>query len=303
MKKYIILLFLIILFGFTFAFRKPLYNLYRTYLVNENKFVSLTYKNDYTRDYSFNYVKLTDNFNPQNFQDLLNIYYTVLNSGIESFSFYCPKEYKSCINDVDSLANNQQTLSTINNFVHPFNSFKHLETSYDDYGKVTLNIDHIYSNSDIKLIKAKIKEIEKKIWNKDMNNEDKIKEAHNYIINNSKYDKNRSDNNVVEYKSDTAYGTLLEGYSLCGGYTDTMELFLEDMKVKSYKVSSENHVWNAVNLNNTWYHLDLTWDDPITTDGSDILEYNFFLITTEELEELEKEQHNYDKNIYSELAI
>ena len=46
MKKYIILLFLIILFGFTFAFRKPLYNLYRTYLVNENKFVSLTYKND-----------------------------------------------------------------------------------------------------------------------------------------------------------------------------------------------------------------------------------------------------------------
>lgn len=303
MKKYIILLFLIILFGFTFAFRKPLYNLYRTYLVNENKFVSLTYKNDYTRDYSFNYVKLTDNFNPQNFQDLLNIYYTVLNSGIESFSFYCPKEYKSCINDVDSLANNQQTLSTINNFVHPFNSFKHLETSYDDYGKVTLNIDHIYSNSDIKLIKAKIKEIEKKIWNKDMNNEDKIKEAHNYIINNSKYDKNRSDNNVVEYKSDTAYGTLLEGYSLCGGYTDTMELFLEDMKVKSYKVSSENHVWNAVNLNNTWYHLDLTWDDPITTDGSDILEYNFFLITKEELEELEKEQHNYDKNIYSELAI
>ena len=303
MKKYIVLLFLVILFGFAFAFRKPLYNLYRTYFVKEEKEVTLTASNDYTRDYDFNYVKRTDDFTPSNYQDLLNIYYTVLNSGEEEFSFYCTDEYSECINDVDSLANNQKVLSTINNFVHPFNSFRHLETSYDDYGKVTLKIEHIYSNNDIKLIEAKVEEIEKEIWNSYMSNEDKIKEAHNYIINNSKYDKDRSDNNIVKYKSDTAYGSLLEGYSLCGGYTDAMELFLEDMGIKSYKISSENHVWNAVNLNNAWYHLDLTWDDPITTDGSDILEYNFFLITTSELSELEGEQHNYDKNVYSELAV
>ena len=302
MKKYIVLLILVILFGFTFAFRRPLYNLYRTYFVKEEKEVTLTASNDYTRDYDFNYVKRTDDFTPSNYQDLLNIYYTVLNSGEEEFSFYCTDEYSECINDVDSLANNQKVLSTINNFVHPFNSFRHLETSYDDYGKVTLKIEHIYNNNDIKLINAKVEEIEKEIWNSSMSNEDKIKEAHNYIINNSKYDKDRSDNNIVKYKSDTAYGSLLEGYSLCGGYTDAMELFLEDMGIKSYKISSENHVWNAVNLNNVWYHLDLTWDDPITTDGSDILEYNFFLITTSELSELEGEQHNYDKNVYSELA-
>ena len=302
MKKYIVLLILVILFGFTFAFRRPLYNLYRTYFVKEEKEVTLTASNDYTRDYDFNYVKRTDDFTPSNYQDLLNIYYTVLNSGEEEFSFYCTDEYSECINDVDSLANNQKVLSTINNFVHPFNSFRHLETSYDDYGKVTLKIEHIYSNNDIKLIEAKVEEIEKEIWNSSMSNEDKIKEAHNYIINNSKYDKDRSDNNIVKYKSDTAYGSLLEGYSLCGGYTDAMELFLEDMGIKNYKISSENHVWNAVYLNDAWYHLDLTWDDPITTDGSDILEYNFFLITTSELSELEGEQHNYDKNVYSELA-
>ena len=303
MKKYIVLLILVILFGFTFAFRRPLYNLYRTYFIKEEKEVTLTASNDYTRDYDFNYVKRTDDFTPSNYQDLLNIYYTVLNSGEEEFSFYCTDEYSECINDVDSLANNQKVLSTINNFVHPFNSFRHLETSYDDYGKVTLKIEHIYNNNDIKLINAKVEEIEKEIWNSSMSNEDKIKEAHNYIINNSKYDKDRSDNNIVKYKSDTAYGSLLEGYSLCGGYTDAMELFLEDMGIKSYKISSENHVWNAVYLNNAWYHLDLTWDDPITTDGSDILEYNFFLITTSELSELEGEQHNYDKNVYSELAV
>ncbi len=303
MKKYIVLIFLVILFGFTFAFRKPLYNLYRTYFIKENKDVTLTATNEYTREYDFNYVKLIDDFSPNSYQDLLNIYYTVLNSGEDEFSFYCPKEYTECISDVDSLANNQRTLSTINNFVHPFNSFKHLETSYDDYGKVTLKIDHIYSDSDIKLIEAKVKEIKNEIWQDNMTEEDKIKAAHNYIINNSKYDSDRSDNNIVKYKSDTAYGTLLEGYSLCGGYTDAMELFLEDMHLKNYKISSENHVWNAVYLNGNWFHLDLTWDDPITTDGSDILEYNFFLITTSELDALEAEQHNYDKNVYSELAV
>ena len=302
MKKYIILIFLIILFGFTFAFRKPLYNLYRTYIVKEQKEVVLTASNDYSRDYSFNFVSLTDDFSPNNYQDLLNIYFTILNSGEDEFSFYCQDDYKECLTDVDNLANDQKTLSAINNFVHPFNSFRHLETTYDDYGKVTLKIDHIYNSSEIKLINAKVKEIEKEIWNNTMSDEEKIKQAHNYIINNSKYDKDRSDNNIVNYKSDTAYGTLLEGYSLCGGYTDTMELFLEDLNIKSYKIASENHVWNAVYLNNAWYHLDLTWDDPITNDGSDILEYNFFLITTPELEEIENEQHNYDKAIYSELS-
>lgn len=302
MKKYIILIFLIILFGFTFAFRKPLYNLYRTYIIKEEKEVTLNKSNDYSRDYSFNFVSLTNDFSPNNYQDLLNIYFTILNSGEDEFSFYCQDDYDKCLTDIDNLANDQKTLSAINNFVHPFNSFRHLETTYDDYGKVTLNIEHIYNDSEIKLINAKVKEIEKEIWNDTMSNEDKIKQAHNYIINNSRYDKDRSDNNIVNYKSDTAYGTLLEGYSLCGGYTDTMELFLEDLNIKSYKIASENHVWNAVYLNNTWYHLDLTWDDPITSDGSDILEYNFFLITTPELEAIENEQHNYDKTIYSELS-
>ena len=134
-----------------------------------------------------------------------------------------------------------------------------------------------------------------------MTTEDKIKAVHNYIINNSKYDSKRSDQNVVSYKSETAYGPLLQGYSLCGGYTDAMALFLHDLNLKNYKISSENHIWNAVNVNDNWLHLDLTWDDPITSDGTDILEYNFFLITTEELKELEDEQHRFNESIYQEM--
>ena len=132
--------------------------------------------------------------------------------------------------------------------------------------------------------------------------ENNIKNVHDYIINNSKYDSNRSDKGVTSYKSDTAYGPLFEGYALCGGYTDLMELFLERMNIKSFKVSSENHIWNAVYINNNWKHLDLTWDDPVATDGKDYLEYNYFLIDTDQLLTLEQTEHNFNLKHYKELT-
>ena len=118
----------------------------------------------------------------------------------------------------------------------------------------------------------------------------------------SEYDSDRSDNNIIKYKSDIAYGPLFEGYAICGGYTDLMAIFLNDMNIKNYKVSSENHVWNVLYLNGNWLNLDLTWDDPITNDGTDIIEYSFFLINTKKLEQIEKNQHLFDKEIYKEIA-
>lgn len=81
-----------------------------------------------------------------------------------------------------------------------------------------------------------------------------------------------------------------------------MKLFLDRLNIPNYKISSENHIWNLVNVDNNWYHLDLTWDDPVTSNGTDVLEYDYFLITTTELEELESDQHNFDIKIYKEAS-
>ena len=78
-----------------------------------------------------------------------------------------------------------------------------------------------------------------------------------------------------------------------------MAIFLNDLGVVNYKISNKNHIWNAVYLNNTWYHLDMTWDDPVVKTGENILIHDYFLITTQELETLDiKNQHAYDKTIY-----
>ena len=60
-----------------------------------------------------------------------------------------------------------------------------------------------------------------------------------------------------------------------------MAIFLNSLGVKNYKIATENHIWNAVYIDNNWYHLDLTWDDPVTKDSAvDTLSHKFFMINT-----------------------
>ena len=79
-----------------------------------------------------------------------------------------------------------------------------------------------------------------------------------------------------------------------------MLLFLEKFDKPSIKIATENHFWNYVNLDNNWLHLDLTWDDPVSEDGRNILDNSYFLITDSELKNIEKEEHNYDTKIYNQ---
>ena len=257
--------------------------------------------NEYASDKNYKFISLTDNFYPNNIEDIRNIYYTVIQSGMDKFTFYCGNDYDNCLDDVDYVSNNQKLLSYINDYVPVFNSFKNVSTEFDDRGKITINITHAYTKEEIDAINNKLDEIIKNNIKEEMDNEAKIKTIHDYIINNTKYDIDRSDNKVTKYHSDTAYGTLIEGYGICGGYADSMKIFLDIFNIPNYKISSENHIWNAVYLNNTWKHLDLTWDDPINKNGEDVLEYSYYLISTNELLELEKNQHQFDKEIFPEF--
>ena len=300
MKKLVTLGLLLILAGLIMIRKEDLVTIINTYLY-PNHSVELGEKNEYYRDYDFMFVQNTDDFTPTNMQDILNIFYTVINAGKDEFSFYCPKDYVGCLDDVEELAKDQDQLSNINNFVHPYNGFSHIETEYDTLGRVIIRINKSYRSADIDQINEKVDELYSQLVSDNKSTEENIKSIHDYIINHSKYDSDRSDKNIIKYHSDIASGPLFEGYGICGGYTDLMELFLEKMNIKSYKISSDKHVWNAVYLNGTWKHLDLTWDDPVSADKKDYLEHNYFLINTNELLKQETTQHNFNQDIYAEL--
>ncbi len=297
--KVILLAGLVCVFIGVYLVRKTDIHSFIESLINSHKEVELGDVNDYYRDYGFLYATNTDNFEPENYQDIINIFYTILNAGKEEFTFYCPKHYEGCIEDIQKFANDQSLLSDINNFVHPYNGFSHIETEYDTLGQVTIHVTHSYTEDEMEQINAKINELAPQLINPSRAARDNIQAVHDYIINTTRYDSLKSEQNIDRYQSDIAYGPLFEGYGVCGGYTDLMALFLEKMGLINYKVSSSKHIWNAVLIEGNWYHLDLTWDDPVADDGGDYLEYNYFLVPTYLL--TPDEQHDYDPNVYLEL--
>lgn len=293
---------LMILTGVILLRKDSISTLFNTHFSSNNAKVEITDVNEYYRDYDFMFVQNINDKVPSNYQDILNVYYTIINAGKDTYTFYCPKnEYENCLSDVENIANNQTLLSNINNYVHPYNQFSHIETEFDNLGKVTISITRPYSKSDIKKINKKVDEIYDELYNERLSVEDNIKIFHDYIINSTKYDSDRSDKNIINYRSDVAYGPLFEGYAICGGYTDLMQLFFEKMNLKSFRVSSYMHIWNAVQVKDKWYHVDLTWDDPVMSDGSERLNHEYMLIDTNKLLELEKTQHKFDQNIFLEV--
>lgn len=292
---------IIIIVGSVYIYKEPLAKFLVNHIQFEEQKSDTLSTNSYFNNKNYQYVSITDNFYPKSKQDLINIFYTILNAGMSEFTFYCDEEYKNCINDVDKISNDRILLSNINNFVNPYNSFQDIETTrYEATGKVIIKIKYTYQKEEIEQIKSKILEIMKAKVTNTMTIEEKIKVIHDYVIETTTYDSKKSDENINQYQSHIAYGPLFEGYGVCNGYADTMKLFLNSLGVESIKIASENHIWNLVYLDGKWLHLDLTWDDPVLDNGKEIIDYEYYLITTEELYEKEDNQHYFDKDIYKE---
>ena len=294
-----------IIIGFLYINEDKINIIYKDLMYKDSQFTVIN-KNEYFRDYDFIFVRNVNSFVATTKNDIRNIYYTGLNTGANSFEFKCSSKYKNCLKDVEKIANDNTLLSEINNFVHPYNSFKKINTTYNNIGIVTVEIEHMYTNEEINAINNKINSIYPTLtqgYNK--NDENSIKSSittiHNYIINTTKYDSDRADNNIIKYKSDIAYGPLFEGYALCGGYTDLLELLLEKMEIKSYRASSKMHIWNAINIKDKWYNVDITWDDPVTNTGEQVLLNEYLLIDTKTMLEKDTSEHTFNTEIYNEI--
>ena len=91
-----------------------------------------------------------------------------------------------------------------------------------------------------------------------------VQALHDYLVRNCVYD--RSAVNEAVSPSRTAYGALANGKAVCQGYSLAYKLLLRRAGVPAVYVGSDSmqHAWNMVQMeNNAWYHVDVTWDDPI----------------------------------------
>ena len=245
----------------------------------------------------------TDYFLAKEKQDLVNIIFTVLNSGVREFTFYCAQKYNNCLDDLEFI---HQEFTYFNSFLHPYNNYYNITINYDSQGRIDLKIFYLYSPREIEKLNKEIKRIWDEEINEDMTKKEKIRAIHDYILITSNYDRERADaiTNNADYFTDNnshkATGPLFEKMAICSGYSDAMSLFLYKMELPNYRISNDTHIWNYVNIDNNWYHLDLTWNNPSADDGTSIIIDNYFLISSDELVELNNGAHYYDTNIYVE---
>ena len=275
---------------------------YYEYTLNNKYLAQKT--NEYYLEDNFNYVDNYTSMGISNKIELINFIYYALNSGISSTERYIDRSYSNYQNDIDMLTINngegiKETISLLNNFVHPYNSSNNIKLTYGGDYTIGIAINKAYSNDDIAAINEIVDKVIKEKLNNNMPTREKIKIIHDYIIDNAEYDKLKYENkNDTTYKSNTAYGVLVQRYGTCNGYADAMAIFLDKLNIINYKISNSEHIWNLVYLDGKWYHLDLTWDDPIS--DVNINRDTYFLITTSELEELNDGTHKFDKSIYTE---
>lgn len=99
---------------------------------------------------------------------------------------------------------------------------------------------------------------------------------HDYLISNSEYDETL----VLE----EGYDLLVNGIAVCNGYAEAYMDLMNRCGIPTVLVSSDpmNHCWNLVCIDDKWYHVDVTWDDPVSNVHGRV-EHTYFLLTDEEI--------------------
>ena len=172
------------------------------------------------------------------------------------------------------------------------------------YSLGNLSISYSMSKEDIKKHQDEIDRIGKDFIKNEiiptMSNYEKILKAHDYIVLNSRYDERLENEGSVPPESNSSYGILALGIGVCEGYAKALKHLLDLLNIESMVVvgtsRGENHAWNLVKIDGDYYHIDPTWDDPVTSDGSNILRHNYFNLSDKEI----GKTHSWDREKYPE---
>lgn len=86
---------------------------------------------------------------------------------------------------------------------------------------------------------------------------------HDAIALNCEYDETAGDNDVFPYNS---YGCLVSQKAVCQGYAIAYKDLMDRLGIDCIVVASDemDHAWNMIKLGTSWYHVDITWDDPVS---------------------------------------
>ena len=120
----------------------------------------------------------------------------------------------------------------------------------------------------------------------DMDDIEKALVVHDYLVNYCKYQLHDLDDDSFR-----SGGILFHKTGVCQAYTYAYQYIMNQLGMECYVVvsSNMNHAWNIISINQHYYHVDVTWDDPIY-DNFGRVKHLYFLLSDEEI----KNNGHYD---------
>ncbi|CAM3035561.1 transglutaminase domain-containing protein [Paenibacillus sediminis] len=128
---------------------------------------------------------------------------------------------------------------------------------------VTVDLTYRETKEQTDYVDSQVKSILKELIKPGMNDHEKVKVIHDWVVLHLKYDES------MDYY--TAYEGLKTGRAVCQGYSLLTYKMLKSAGITNIIVEGQAggqlHAWNLVLLGGKWYHLDTTWDDPLPDQG------------------------------------
>lgn len=124
----------------------------------------------------------------------------------------------------------------------------------------------------------------------DMIDDEKEAAIHDYIITNVAYDESM--------ERHSAYAALHDGTTVCQGYALLTYKMLTEVGIESRIISGDApgpHAWNLVKIDDKWYHLDCTFDDPLPDQAGRIC-YTYYNLSRLEI----SRNHDWNRDAYPE---
>lgn len=136
------------------------------------------------------------------------------------------------------------------------------------------------SKTRIKEMKSTFQDKSEKILsgvNPEWSDMEKALYIHDYLASQYEYD-TRDPQSATDPCRYDAYSLIVEGQAVCEGYALSYLHFMKQLGIPCRTLPSDvmSHMWNQVQLAGRWYHVDVTWDDPLE-DMPGRAEHKYFL--------------------------
>ena len=144
---------------------------------------------------------------------------------------------------------------------------------YADSSTVEMTPKYLFSKDKIKEHRQAMESRVKKLAHQAKDLDEKGKELfiHDFIVNNVKYDKLKK-----EY-SHEIIGALGNGVAVCEGIAKAVKILCDELNIWCIIALSEanpdkgikyRHAWNVIRIDGQYYHLDVTFDNTLSKDGT-----------------------------------